>query len=102
MATVAVGMNLMPPKVIGRETCLCARGPFGLSKDLGPKKRPNIWKREESNVVRDFMKVKKGSVHCKIYEGRARNNELEFQRPPEHHPFYGENPHVEHFLIRHF
>jgi hypothetical protein len=25
-------------------------------------------------------------------------NELEFQRLPEHHPFYGKGPHVEHPL----
>ncbi len=32
---MVVGMNPMPPKVIGRKTCLQAKSPFGLSKDLG-------------------------------------------------------------------
>jgi hypothetical protein len=29
---VAINMNLMPPKVIKKKVCLCARGPYGLSK----------------------------------------------------------------------
>ncbi len=39
---MVVGMTLMPPNVIGREAYLRARGPFGLSKDLGPKRCPYI------------------------------------------------------------
>jgi hypothetical protein len=66
---VVVGMNLMAPKVIEREACLHARGPSRLSKDPEPKKRPNIWKREKSKEVRDSMKVEKGDVHHKKYEG---------------------------------
>jgi hypothetical protein len=50
-------MSLTPPKVIGRDVCLRAKGPYGLSKDLGPKRRPNILCREESKEIRDFMKV---------------------------------------------
>jgi hypothetical protein len=34
--------------------------------------------------------------------GIARNNELEFQRPLEHHPFWEKGPHVEHPLTGHF
>jgi hypothetical protein len=42
---VDVDMGLTPPKVIGKETCLQAKGFSGLSKDLGPKRHPNIlWK----------------------------------------------------------
>jgi hypothetical protein len=37
---VVISMNLMPPKVIGKEACFHARGPSKLSKDLGPKKHP--------------------------------------------------------------
>jgi hypothetical protein len=37
-----VNMSLMVMKVIGREVCLRAKGSFGLSKDLGPKRHPNI------------------------------------------------------------
>jgi hypothetical protein len=43
---VDVNMSPMPPKVIGKEACLRAKGPFGLSKDLGPKRHPNILWRE--------------------------------------------------------
>ncbi len=43
---VDVDMNPMPPKFIGREVCLQVKGLYGLSKDLGPKKCVNIWKRE--------------------------------------------------------
>jgi hypothetical protein len=38
---VVVDMNSMPLKVIQREACLWTRGPFGLSKDLEPRRRPN-------------------------------------------------------------
>jgi hypothetical protein len=48
------------------------------------------------------MKVKNGGVHCKDMMGVAQNNELEFQRPLEHHPFYGEGPHVKHPFARFF
>jgi hypothetical protein len=39
---VDVDMNLTPPKVIGKEACLRVKGPFGLSEDLGPKRRLSI------------------------------------------------------------
>jgi len=39
---VDVDMNLMSPKIIGREVCLWVRGPSGISKDLRPKRCPNI------------------------------------------------------------
>ncbi len=41
---VAIGMNPMPPKDIWRKACLWASlgDPFGLSKDLRPKRCPNI------------------------------------------------------------
>jgi len=38
---VAIGMSLMPLKVIEREVCLWARVLSRLSKDLGPKRRLN-------------------------------------------------------------
>ncbi len=76
-------MNSTPPKVVGRVVCLRAKGPFGLSKDLGPKRCPNILWREESKEIRDYMKVK----FMKDTMGAERNNELKFQRPLEHHPF---------------
>jgi hypothetical protein len=39
---VVVNMSLMPLKVIGKEVYLQTRGSYGLSKDLGPKRHPNI------------------------------------------------------------
>jgi len=39
---VAINMNPMPPKVVGRKACLWAKGPFGLSKDIEPKMHLNI------------------------------------------------------------
>jgi len=35
-------MGPMPPKAIWRKACSHAKGPLGLSRDLGPKKHPNI------------------------------------------------------------
>ncbi len=60
---VGVNISPMPLKIIGREACSQAKGLFGLSKDLGPKRRPNIWTKEELQEVRDFMNVEKGNVH---------------------------------------
>jgi hypothetical protein len=53
------------------EACLWVRSPFGLSKDLGPKWCPNTWTKKELKIVRDFMKVEEGGVHCKRYEGHC-------------------------------
>jgi hypothetical protein len=66
---VFVDLSSMPLKVIEREACLWARGPFGLSKDLGPKRRPNTSKKKESKEIRDFTKVENGGVPCKRYNG---------------------------------
>jgi hypothetical protein len=64
---VVIGMNSMPLKAIGRDVCLHVKGPFGLLKDSRPKRHLNTWKREESNVIKDFIKME--SVHCKRYNG---------------------------------
>jgi hypothetical protein len=64
-------MNPMPLKVIGKEACLWAKGLLGLSKDLGPKKHPNIWRRKESKETRESMKVKKGGVQHNRFDGRC-------------------------------
>jgi hypothetical protein len=37
-----VNMNMTPPKVMGTEDGLQIKGPFKLSKDLGPKRHLNI------------------------------------------------------------
>jgi hypothetical protein len=47
------------------------------------------------------MKVEDGGVHSKRYDGCCTNNELEFQSPHEHHPFWGKGPHVEHPFAMH-
>jgi hypothetical protein len=66
-AMVDVNMSPTPPKVIGREVYLRAKGPSWLSKDLRPKRHPNILWREESKEIKDSMKVEDGSVHRKKY-----------------------------------
>jgi hypothetical protein len=45
------------------------KSPYGLSKDPEPNRCPNTLKRDESKEVKDFMKVEKGSVHRKRYNG---------------------------------
>ncbi len=79
-------MNLTPPKIIGREACLQAKDLFRLSKDLGPKICLNILRKEDSKEIRDFVKVDDGGVNHNTM-GLIQNNELEFQKPFEHHPF---------------
>ncbi len=51
---VDVVMCPMPPKVIGKEACLWARSPLGLSKDLGPKRRPNIEGRKSKKIQKNL------------------------------------------------
>jgi hypothetical protein len=42
-----VNMSPTPLKVIGKEVCLRTKGRFAISKDLRPKRGPNIlWKEE--------------------------------------------------------
>jgi hypothetical protein len=43
-----MNMNPTPPKVIGRDVYLQTKGPYGLSKDLKPKRCPNILWKEKS------------------------------------------------------
>jgi hypothetical protein len=76
---VAINMNPMPSKVIGRKACLQAKSPFGLSKDLGPKRCPNTWKKE-SKKVKDSMKMEKGNVHYKRYEGSCMKQWVEIPK----------------------
>jgi hypothetical protein len=42
MVMVDVDMSVMPPRVIWKKVCLQAINPLRLSKDLGPKRHPNI------------------------------------------------------------
>jgi hypothetical protein len=44
------------------------------------------------------MKVEKEVYIVKDMKAIAQNNELEFQRLLEHHPFYRQDPYVEHPL----
>jgi len=66
---VDVDMSLMPPRVIGRKACLPIKSPLGLSKDPGPKRHPNTWRREESKETREFIKVREGGVQRNRYDG---------------------------------
>jgi hypothetical protein len=61
-------MNSMPSKVIRKKACLQVKSPYGLSKDLTPKRSPNTWKNEKSKETKDSMKMEKVSVHPKIYD----------------------------------
>jgi hypothetical protein len=81
-------MNPMSPKVTGKKVCLQAKGPIKLLKDLGPKRCPNTWRKEESKEIKDFMKEKKKKVYIvKDIMVVTQSNELKFQRLFEHHPF---------------
>jgi hypothetical protein len=44
---VAIDMNLMPPKVIGKKASLEARNPYGLSEDPIFKRHQNILRKDE-------------------------------------------------------
>ncbi len=69
-------MSPMPPKIVGREACLRTKGPFGPSKDPGPKRHLNILWREKSKEIKDFMKMENGGVHHKIYDGRCMKQQV--------------------------
>lgn len=77
---VDVEMNLMPSKIIGRGNCLRAKGPFGLLKDLGPKRHPNSWRREDSKEIKNFVKVEDGGVHLKIYDGHCTKQRIKIPK----------------------
>jgi hypothetical protein len=68
---VDVDMSPTPPKVLGKEACLQAKGPFGLSKDPRPKRCLNILWRKESKGIKDFMKVENEGANHKIYNGHC-------------------------------
>jgi hypothetical protein len=70
-AMVIINMNSMSQKIIGRKTCLLTRGFFKLSRDFESKKHSNTWRKEESKQIKDFIKLKKGSVHRKRYDGHC-------------------------------
>jgi hypothetical protein len=69
-------MSSTPLKVIGKEAYLRTKGLSGLSKDLEPKRRPNILWREKSKEIRDFMKVEDGGVHLKKYDGHCMKQQV--------------------------
>jgi hypothetical protein len=52
-----------------KKTYLWAKGLYGLSKDLGPEKHPNILRKNEFKETRVYMKVKEGGVHHNKYNG---------------------------------
>jgi hypothetical protein len=61
----------MPPKVIGKDACLQARGPFRLSEDFRPKRCMNILRKDKSKEIRDSMKMEEGGLHYKKYDGHC-------------------------------
>ncbi len=72
-------MNMTPPKVIRKDVYLQIKGPYGLSKDPRPKRRPNILKKGDSNKKKDYVKVEDEGVHRKRYNGhctKQRNKNL--------------------------
>jgi hypothetical protein len=75
-------MSLMPSQAIRREVCLWVISPFGLtlSKDPGPKKHPNTWRKEESKDARKFMKVEKRGVHHNRYNGCCMNQRIKIPK----------------------
>jgi hypothetical protein len=66
---VAINMSTMQLKVIRKEVCLKVRDLSRLSKDRGPKKHPNTWRRKKKKKVKDFMKVEEEGVNHKNYDG---------------------------------
>ncbi len=77
---VDVDMSPTPLKVIRMEAYLRAKGPSGLSKDLGPKRCPNTLWREKSKEIRNSMKVEDGSVHHKRYNGHCTKQRANIQK----------------------
>jgi hypothetical protein len=84
---VAIDMSLIPLKFIKINTCLWAKGPSKLSKDLGPKRCLNTWKKEESKKWGALWRWKRKVYIVRNMMAITRDNELEFQKLPENHPF---------------
>jgi hypothetical protein len=66
---VAIDMSMMPLKKIGNFFCLRVKGPFGLSKDLAPKRCLTFEKSSKSKEIRESMKGEEGNVHHNKYGG---------------------------------
>jgi hypothetical protein len=47
---VAINMRLMPPRIIGREACLCVKGLSRLSKDPRPKRCATLERRRNTGI----------------------------------------------------
>ncbi len=77
---VDVDMNPMPPKIIGKKTCLQTRGLFGLLKDPRPKRHPNIWRMQTLKEIKDFVKVEDGGVHHKRYDGCCTKQQIKIPK----------------------
>jgi hypothetical protein len=73
---VVINMNSMPSKIIENETYLQVRNPFRLSKDHGPKKHLNTWRKEEPNEIKVFVKVEDEVVHHKKYNGHCTKQQI--------------------------
>jgi hypothetical protein len=97
---ILINMNSMPPKVIKRKSCLLAKSLFKLSKYFESKRHPNIWK-EESKKIRDFIKVKKGGVHHKRYDGHCTKQWIKIPKLSKHHSTYEKYINVEHLITWH-
>ncbi len=82
--TLVYGLEVL----MGCQRILYPRGIQTLEGGNSQKKWRTLWRWKEVYIIRIMMTI-------------ARNSELEFQRLLEHHPFFGEDPHVKHPLIRH-
>jgi hypothetical protein len=58
----------MSLKFIGIKTCLWAKRPFKLSKDLIPKNHPNTSRKGKSKETMECMKVEEGGVQHNRYD----------------------------------
>jgi hypothetical protein len=66
-----VGMKLMPPRLIGRKTCLQVKGLLRLLKNFKPKMHRNTWRKEKLKETKEHMKVGKCGVQHDRYDGHS-------------------------------
>jgi hypothetical protein len=83
---VIIGMYPRSLRDIGKKACLRTTNLFRLQKDLGSKRRPNIWRRKEWKESRESMKVEEEVCIVIDIMVIAWNNELKFQKLLKHHP----------------
>jgi len=66
---VAISMSLMLLKVIRKEVCLQGKSPSCYQRIMDPRGAQTFEGKRKSKEIKNLVKVEKGGVHYKKYDG---------------------------------